>query len=159
VTNSNFVVTGTIVDKMFKGGRQGLANSFHACFYSIEMEKQSRELAPTTFDGQYVGTGRPIYEGNNEGSCPTMKSADMTVVRGEVVIHLTWFDSTYRTFRGSINSAGEVSASRENDGMRLVTGIIVGKVFKGQRFRNSLRDCFYSIEMEKRSGEPARQEG
>jgi hypothetical protein len=45
-------VTGTIVGKMFKGGRRGFGNSFHACFYSIEMEKQSPELAPTTFDGQ-----------------------------------------------------------------------------------------------------------
>jgi hypothetical protein len=68
--------------------------------------------APTTaFDGKYIGVAT-LTTGVPE--CSAITSVHMTIAGGQVVIHVIRLQSSGRgTFRGSVNAAGEVSASRE----------------------------------------------
>jgi hypothetical protein len=108
--------------------------------------------APTAFDGKYVGTGTLMH---GAGGCNSIRSVDMTITGGQVVIHEIHFDGAGPVYRGSVNAAGEVSASRQSkaiatDGQNffIVSGIIKDKVFTGQRLRGTAsRGCSYSFEM------------
>jgi hypothetical protein len=108
--------------------------------------------APTAFDGKYVGTAT-ITRGV---SCSAITSVDMTITGGQVVIHEILSDGGAQTYRGSVNPAGEVSASRRSKALSTdvgqstftVSGAIHDKVFTGQRVHGR-RGCQHSIEMVK----------
>jgi hypothetical protein len=61
----------------------------------------------------------------------------MTITGGQVVIHETHPDGAGSTYRGSVNAAGELSASHESEAGRrrifIVSGTIREKKFTGQR--------------------------
>jgi hypothetical protein len=108
---------------------------------------------PTAFDGKYVGTAALTRAA---GACRTITSVDMTITGGQVVIHLKYFNTEGRsTYVGTVNGAGEVSASREVQAhvgyghWITISGIIRDKVFTGSRTSgaSSTRSCFYSFEM------------
>jgi hypothetical protein len=83
---------------------------------------------------------------------------DMTIAGGQVLINADYARAPFvyghaltapkLTFQGSVNAAGEVSASASGPGFVLMlTGTIRDKVFRGQR--RSGRQCNYTIEMVK----------
>jgi hypothetical protein len=112
--------------------------------------------APTAFDGKYVGTATLTREGRGGGGCGTIKSVDMTIAGGQVVIHEIQFNGGKPTYRGSVNAAGEVSASRQieappsnvRQGIFTVSGTIHDNVFTGQRLHGRW-GCDYRFEMAK----------
>jgi hypothetical protein len=105
--------------------------------------------APTTsaFDGKYVGTATlttPGRKGTSMGlNCGTITSVDMTITGGQVVIRETMFNGGMPAYRGSVNAAGEVSASRPPNGA--VSGTVHDKVFTGQRLKGR---CSFSVQMQ-----------
>jgi len=110
-------------------------------------------VAPTAFDGKYVGTAVPTWGG---GGCHTIKSVDMTINGGQVVIHDIRFTGGERTYRGSVNAVGEVSAYRQKEAPRpnvrqsffTVSGTIHDNVFTGQLLHGRW-GCQYRFEMAK----------
>ena len=108
--------------------------------------------APTAFDGKYVGTA--THTGGRADGCATLTSVDMTITGGQVVIHETYFNGGRSIFRGSVNTAGEVSAFffREkslptNVGPTVdsLSGTIHDKVFAGLHVNGYW--CYYSVQM------------
>jgi hypothetical protein len=105
--------------------------------------------APTAFDGKYAGTAtltRGVI-------CAAIKSVDMTITGGQVVIHELHPDGAGPTYKGSVNAAGELSAFHESKVGRgrisTVSGTIHDKVFTGQRLIGGGRNagCSYSFQM------------
>jgi hypothetical protein len=80
----------------------------------------------------------------------------MTINGGQVVIHDIHFTAGERTYRGSVNAAGEVSASRQIEASRpnvgqtifTVSGTIHDNVFTGQ-LQHGRWGCQYRFEMAK----------
>jgi hypothetical protein len=105
--------------------------------------------APTTaFDGKYIGVAT-LTSGVPE--CDAITSVHMTIAGGQVVIHAILLHSSGRgTFRGSLNAAGEVSASRQTKDPRApyvnLYGTVHDNMFTGHRVH---RYCDQSIEMHK----------
>ena len=105
---------------------------------------------PTTgFDGKYVGTATIAAGSRTSDYCAIITSVDMTITRGQAIIHEFLFNGGVLTFRGSINAAGEVSTSLWTYwGRRLVdslSGKIEEKVFAGQHLHGYW--CSYSVQM------------
>ena len=67
--------------------------------------------APKGFDGKYVGTATLTHG----VSCPVIKSGDMTITGEQVVINETHLDGASLSYLGSVNAAGELSASYESN--------------------------------------------
>jgi hypothetical protein len=99
---------------------------------------------PTAFDGKYVGTAT-VTGGKYPLTCVTVSSIDMTITGGQVVVHEIRPTGAPLTFQGSVNVAGEVSASRLPHGT--LSGTIHDKVFTGQR--SAANYCYYSVQMVK----------
>jgi hypothetical protein len=108
--------------------------------------------APTAFDGKYAG-GATLTRGV---ACAAVKSLNMTITGGQVIIHEIHLDEAGLTYKGSVNGAGELSASHESKIGRgrvsTVSGTIHNNVFTGQRLMGGGRNagCSYSFQMEKR---------
>jgi len=112
--------------------------------------------APTAFDGKYVGTATLTHEPRFGGGCPTIRSVDMTITGEQVLIHEELFSGARPTYQGSVNAAGEVSASFQskapptNIGQQTIftmSGTIHDKVFTGQRLHG--HGCHFSVQMVK----------
>jgi hypothetical protein len=101
---------------------------------------------PNAFDGNYIG--RASISGGifGAGACIGMDSIDMTITGGQVVVHETYVTGLKLTLRGTVNSAGELSATRLPRGR--VFGTIHDMVFTGER--GSSNYCYYTVEMRKR---------
>jgi hypothetical protein len=112
---------------------------------------QAPTPATTAYDGKYVGTAT-VTAGPYAESCSAIKSMDMTIAGGRVVIHQTGLSGPGPTYRGSINAAGEVFASFEDpqpsNGPTIITvsGTIHNNSFKGVKMRG--RYCHFNVEME-----------
>ena len=112
--------------------------------------------APTAFDGKYVGTATLTREGRGGGGCGTIKSVDMTITGGQVVIHEIQFNGARPTYWGRVNAAGKVSASRQIEApssnvrqtIFTVSGTIHDNAFTGQRLHGRW-GCDYRYEMAK----------
>ena len=109
--------------------------------------------ATTVFDGKYVGTAT-LEAGKDPADCLTTSSMDMTIAGGQVLIHADGampFNNGLTaklTFQGSVNAAGEISASASTPaGLRTLTGTIRDKVFSGRRLAAKI--CHYTIQMVK----------
>ena len=103
---------------------------------------------PTAFDGKYVGTAT-VTGGKYPLTCVATSAMDMTITNGQVLIHADNAGqpaASKLTFQGSVNTAGEISASTAG-GRRTVTGAIHDKVFTGQRLIET--SCHYTIQMVK----------
>jgi hypothetical protein len=68
----------------------------------------------------------------------------MTVNHGQVVIYEVYFDGHTHPYYGSINGAGEVSASSPPDGT--ISGAVRDNAFTGRRTKHF---CYFSITMQK----------
>ena len=108
----------------------------------------------TAFDGKYVGTAT-VGAGEDPVDCRTTTSMDMTIAGGQVLINADYARAPFiyghalapkLTFQGSVNAAGEASASGLGF-VLMLTGTIRDKVFRGQH--RSGRQCNYTIEMVK----------
>jgi hypothetical protein len=110
--------------------------------------------APMAFDGKYVGTATPTRSPHSSLVCVTITSVDMTITGEQVVIHEVYYNGAGRTYRASVNGAGEVSASFQSKALPTdivpstftVSGTIHDKVYTGQRLRGH---CYYSVQMVK----------
>lgn len=97
--------------------------------------------SPTAFDGKYVGTATLTHEHRDYEFCYTIRSMRMTITGGQVVMHDNGGRATYR---GSVNAAGEVSATTL-DHLVIVSGTIHDKAFTGQcQYKHY---CHWSVQM------------
>jgi hypothetical protein len=99
----------------------------------------AQEPAPATaFDGKYVGTATSPYA-HDVAFCIVIRSIGMTITGGQVRIH-ELLPSGGGTYRGSVNAAGEVSASGQSTRHFItVSGTIHDNVFTGQRLDGARR--------------------
>jgi hypothetical protein len=105
-------------------------------------------------DGKYVGTATLTRDRSHVGGCPTITSVDMTITGEQVVIHEAFSNGPGRTYRASVNGAGEVSASFQSKALPTdiipstftVSGTVHDKVYTGQRLRGA---CHWSVQMVK----------
>jgi hypothetical protein len=109
---------------------------------------QAPSSATTAFDGKYVGTATLTRDQFN---CSAITSMFMTISGGQVVIHEIHDVGWILTYQGSVNAAGEVSASHENKNRErvrflTVSGTIHDNVFTGPR-RDTGRWCDYNVQM------------
>ena len=103
------------------------------------------------FDGKYLGTaalaGSTI---RSRGDCATVTSVDMTITGGQVVIHEIRFEGYKVVYQGMVNTAGEVSASRQSKvppySVVPVSGTVHDKAFTGVA---GDQHCYYKLEMSK----------
>ena len=100
--------------------------------------------APMAFDGKYVGTATLTHENHWGGWCGTITTVDMTITGEQVVIHEVFANGPGRTYRASVNGAGEVSTSFQSN--FTVSGTAHDKVYTGQRL---YRQCHWSVQMVK----------
>ena len=107
----------------------------------------------TVFDGKYVGMAT-VEPAKDPADCLTTNPMDMTIAGGQVLIHADGampFNNGLTaklTFQGSVNAAGEISASASTPaGPRTLTGTIRDKVFSGRRLAAKI--CHYTIQMVK----------
>jgi hypothetical protein len=107
----------------------------------------AQEPAPATaFDGKYVGTATSTYA-HDVAFCIVIRSIGMTITGGQVRIH-ELLPSGGGTYRGSVNAAGEVSASGQSTRHFItVSGTIHDNVFTGQRLDGARWGCQYSVQM------------
>ena len=108
--------------------------------------------ATAVFDGKYVGTAG-LADGPS-AYCLAIESVDMTIAGGQVLIHADNPDGVTApklTFQGSVNAAGEVSASTPARQRAAwsgpLTGTIRDKVFSVRRLLENA--CCYRIQMVK----------
>jgi hypothetical protein len=103
----------------------------------------------TAFDGSYIGTGTITHANPSVGGCRTVAYVEMVITRGQVSIHIKWYNTPGNsTYLGIVNAAGKVSTSREVVGHWItVSGIIRDKVFTGasSAHASSRNTCFYSF--------------
>jgi hypothetical protein len=110
---------------------------------------QAPSPATPAFDGKYVGTATLTRD---QFDCSAITSMYMTISGGQVVIHEVHAVGWILTYQGSVNAAGEVSASHENKAMAgrvrflTVSGTIHDNVFTGPR-RDTGRWCDYDVLM------------
>jgi hypothetical protein len=120
---------------------------------AFAMPVAAQAPAPTTaFDGAYVGTATPEGGGRAQLMCGTITSVNMTITDGQVVIHETFFNGGGADFRGSVDAAGEVTASRYTKAyseFSSVSGTIHDKAFAGHRVIGQGRICYFSVQMQK----------
>jgi hypothetical protein len=112
---------------------------------------QAPALTTTAFDGAYVGTATLTLSHGVVG-CYSIRMVDMMITGGQVVIHEIHLDGAGPTYRGSINAAGEVSASYQSKGYAFsaVSGTVHEKVFTGQRLNGTgVFGCQYSFALQK----------
>lgn len=111
--------------------------------YTLAMPVAAQTPAPTTtaFDGRYVGSATKTGGGHGGEACAIIVSEEMIITRGEVIIHEILTHDGQPIFRGSINAAGEVSASHsfmgKGDAMgthfEIISGTVRDNAFEGQR--------------------------
>ena len=110
------------------------------------------QLLSTAFDGKYAGTATQTG-GRADVSCRTIASVTMTITKGQVVIDEIRYAGGRPTFQGSINAAGEITASyyRKNVNPRTgvyietVSGAIHDQVFIGEQQYGTW--CIYRLRM------------
>ena len=135
-------------------GRARILLTIAACLLATPVAAQAPATASTAFDGKYVGSAT-IMGGRASDSCPTVTSVDMTITGGQVVVHEIHLSGGRPTFQGTVNSAGEVSAShsftaapgRAGPNIDAVSGTIHDNVFIGQRLYGYW--CYYTIQTQK----------
>jgi hypothetical protein len=111
--------------------------------YALTTPVPAQAPAPTTtaFDGKYVGSATETGGGRALETCAIIVSEEMIITRGEVIIHEILTQNGQPIFRGSINAAGEVSASHSFKGtgltpgtrFEIISGTVHDNVFEGQR--------------------------
>jgi hypothetical protein len=99
-------------------GRKGKGHRFLVGFGSIciwvapvTVSSAQGPATPGAFDGKYVGTAT-VSGGKYPLTCIAIKSMDMTIASGQVVVHEVKSDGAKATLQGSVNSSGEVSVSK-----------------------------------------------
>jgi hypothetical protein len=110
--------------------------------------------APSPFDGRYAGTATALPGPHGASNCNTIKGMDMTVASGGVVIHEIAFNGGVISYTGTVNAAGEVSASHtrqrveagEPSNLWTITGSIRNNAFTGQRAHER---CTFTVQMTK----------
>jgi hypothetical protein len=98
--------------------------------FALAMPAAAQAPTPTTtaFDGKYLGTAKESRLLHNV-ACPTIASVAMIIIGGQVVIHESNFNGGTATFRGSVNSGGEVLALSPPGST--MSGTINDKIFAG----------------------------
>lgn len=108
---------------------------------------QAPAAATTAFDVRYVGT--TSITGGRIGleMCFPIPYADMTITGGQVVIHEIQYGGGTVTFEGSVNAAGEVSASFCHKGLPgdSLAGTIHDKIFEGSQVHGYW--CYFNVRM------------
>jgi hypothetical protein len=98
----------------------------------------------TAFDGRYAGSA--TVTGGRSGYCSTITSVEMTITGGQVVVHEALFNGGSWTFRGTVNTAGEISTSLPTSWVvHTLSGKIEDKVFIGQHLRGYW--CAWTVHM------------
>lgn len=119
------------------------------CSLGLPAAAQAPAPATTAFDGKYVGTATSTGGGRAPDICGTVKSVDMTITGGQVVIHEVMFNGPGSIYRGSVNAAGEISAFQYQEPSStyvMFLGAIRDEVFTGQRVIGHV--CYYSVQMQ-----------
>jgi len=109
--------------------------------------------APSAFDGKYLGTATQLAARGNP-NCAVIKSMDMTITGGRVIVHENDATGGRDTYRGGVDASGQVSTTHvgKNDtydsasSSFFVNGAISNNVFTGQRTHDR---CIYSVSMAK----------
>jgi hypothetical protein len=102
--------------------------------------------AASPFDGRYAGTATALPGPHGASNCNTIKGMDMTVASGGVVIHEIAFNGGVISYTGTVNAAGEVSASHtrqrveagEPSNLWTITGSIRNNAFYGSACARAL---------------------
>jgi hypothetical protein len=116
------------------------------CATTVPAAAQAPAPAATAFDGKYVGTAT-LIGGKYPLTCWAISSMDMTITGGHVGIHAIRPTGGEPTLRGSVNAAGEVSASLQIGPKFFTTsGVIHDKVFAGHRLAGT--QCDWRVEMQ-----------
>ena len=98
----------------------------------------------TAFDGKYIGTATQSGGWAILG-CGTMRSVDMAITGGQVVIHESPLKGGGRTYQGSVNIVGEVLALSQTPTMDTLSGTVHDKVFAGHHLVGKW--CDWSLQM------------
>jgi hypothetical protein len=100
--------------------------------------------AQSAFDGSYKSTAISSSGGRGTQNCATINSMTMTINGGRAVVRETQANGVVLTYQGTVNSAGEVSATFQPQGNQSdigsrafsVTGAIQGSTFTGHRMHD-----------------------
>jgi hypothetical protein len=126
-------------------GRGGILITIAACALAVSAAAQAPAPTTTAFDGKYVGTAT-VGRGRATTTCWAIDSMNMTITGGQVVIHAIRSTGNEPTLRGSVNTAGEVSASLQGSKyFHSMSGTIHDKAFTGQRL---VAQCYWSVQMQ-----------
>jgi hypothetical protein len=117
------------------------------CALTAPATAQAPTPSTTAFDGHYVGTATVTGGGHAGENCFPILHADMTITRGQVVIHTTKSDGATVTFGGSLNAAGEVSAYNCCKGLTCasLSGTIHDRGFEGRKVTRYW--CYFNVRM------------
>jgi hypothetical protein len=100
--------------------------------------------AQSVFDGSYKSTAISGSAGRGTQNCATINSMTMTISGGRAVVREVQANGTIISYQGTVNSAGQVSATSQPQGYQSgtgsralsVTGTIQGNTFTGQRMHD-----------------------